>query len=105
MKKGRITTKIKPPRDLEPTTQFKKDLKRELKGRHRKTLKADLETVLDYLRNDSPLPENFFDHPLKGDWQDFRDCHIKPDLVLIYQKIGDSILSLTRLGSHAKLFG
>jgi mRNA interferase YafQ len=40
---------------------------------------------------------------LTGDWKDHRDCHIKPDLVLIYRKPEDSVLHLVRLGSHAEL--
>ncbi|MDR1990048.1 MAG: type II toxin-antitoxin system YafQ family toxin [Acidobacteriaceae bacterium] len=40
---------------------------------------------------------------LTGDWKDHRDCHVKPDLVLIYQKIGADTLRLVRPGSHAEL--
>ncbi|WP_243405510.1 type II toxin-antitoxin system YafQ family toxin [Solimicrobium silvestre] len=43
------------------------------------------------------------DHPLTGEWKDHRDCHIKPDLVLIYQKTDDSIMRLVRIGSHSEL--
>jgi len=45
------------------------------------------------------------DHALAGQWKDFRDCHIRPDLVLIYARFGDKLLSLARLGSHSELFG
>ena len=55
------------------------------------------------LANDEPLPERFCDHALSGDWVDHRDCHIKPDLVLIYRKPDDKILQLVRLGSHSEL--
>jgi len=43
------------------------------------------------------------DHAMTGDWKDHRDCHIKPDLVLIYQKPNADTLRLVRLGSHAEL--
>ena len=43
------------------------------------------------------------DHPLSGTWADHRDCHVKPDLVLLYQKPDAKTLLLVRLGSHAKL--
>ena len=43
------------------------------------------------------------DHALSGEWGDHRDCHVKPDLVLIYQKSGADTLRLVRLGSHAEL--
>jgi mRNA interferase YafQ len=44
-----------------------------------------------------------FDHPLSGEWSDHRDCHIRPDLVLIYRKPDDDSLELVRLGSHSEL--
>ncbi|RXL71801.1 type II toxin-antitoxin system YafQ family toxin, partial [Citrobacter sp. AAK_AS5] len=40
---------------------------------------------------------------LSGDWSDHRDCHIKPDLVLIYRKPDPETLQLVRIGSHAEL--
>jgi mRNA interferase YafQ len=49
------------------------------------------------------LELRYRDHPLTGDWQDYRDCHIKPDLVLIYQKPDGDTLRLVRLGSHSEL--
>ena len=55
------------------------------------------------LANDEPLPERYHDHPLVGEWKDHRDCHIKPDLVLIYRKTGENTLDLVRLGSHSEL--
>ena len=104
MSKGKVSTKAKLAREIIFTNKFQKDYKRELKGQHGKTLKADLGTVFGYLIKDAPLPLKYRDHALTGKWQDFRDCHIKPDLVHNYQKIGDSILSLARLGSHSELF-
>ena len=56
------------------------------------------------LQADEPLPERFRDHSLSGDWVDHRDCHLKPDLVLIYRMLGAATLQLVRLGSHAELF-
>ena len=44
-----------------------------------------------------------YDHALSGEWGDHRDCHVKPDLVLIYQKSGADTLRLVRFGSHAEL--
>jgi mRNA interferase YafQ len=55
------------------------------------------------LANDLPLESRCRDHPLTGDWKDHRDCHIKPDLVLIYQKPDATTLRLVRLGSHSEL--
>jgi len=48
-------------------------------------------------------PPSHRDHAMTGNWQDHRDLHIKPDLVLIYQKPDADTLRLVRLGSHAEL--
>ena len=90
-------------RTIERTNQFKKDYKRELKGQHRRTISKDLEDVLMLLVQDKTLPNKYKDHALSGNWRDFRDCHIKPDLVLIYSKPDKEVLSLVRLGSHSEL--
>jgi mRNA interferase YafQ len=55
------------------------------------------------LARDQALEPRHRDHALTGDWADHRDCHIKPDLVLIYRKTGDDVLPLVRLGSHSEL--
>ena len=90
-------------RTIDRTNQFKRDYKRELKGQHRATLEGDLVEVLKLLASDLPLAERCHDHALTGEWKSFRDCHIKPDLVLIYQKPDNKILQLVRIGSHSEL--
>ena len=55
------------------------------------------------MTGDQPLEPRYRDHALSGDWKDHRDCHLKPDLVLIYRKPDDEVLQLVRLGSHSKL--
>ncbi|OYV37396.1 MAG: YafQ family addiction module toxin [Rhodospirillales bacterium 20-64-7] len=90
-------------RTIEWTVQFKRDFKRECKGKHRATLDVDLFPIIDLLANDQPLEVRLRDHALTGEWKDHRDCHIKPDLVLIYQKQDTDILRLVRLGSHSEL--
>ncbi len=90
-------------RKIERTSQFKRDYRRELKGRHRISMDAALVPVLVALANDQPLEPRFHDHALTGEWKDFRDCHVKPDLVLIYQKHESDTLRLIRLGSHSEL--
>ena len=67
-------------RKIERTGQFKRDYKREAKGRHRVTLDADLVPVLVALANDQLLEPRHRDHALTGNWKDHRDCHVKPDL-------------------------
>lgn len=66
-------------------------------------LDGELKAVLAVLIDDAPLELRHRDHALTGNWQDHRDCHVKPDLVLIYQKPDASTLRLVRLGSHAEL--
>jgi mRNA interferase YafQ len=90
-------------RRIEYTTRFKKDYRREKSGQHARVLDAKLKAVLDVLIQDEALPRNNFDHALTGNWADHRDCHIRPDLVLIYRKIDDDVLQLVRLGSHSEL--
>jgi len=90
-------------RGIDRTGQFKRDFKRESKRRHRASLAGDLMAALKLLADDEALPERYHDHPLSGDWADHRDCHIKPDLVLIYRKPDEETLQLVRLGSHSEL--
>ena len=92
-------------RTIERSTAFKRDYKREYKGRHRATLDADLMLVLTALSDDKRLEPSYRDHDLGGVWVGYRDCHIKPDLVLIYRKPDGKTLQLARLGSHSALFG
>ena len=90
-------------RTIERTSRFKRDYRRESRGRHRTYLDAILAPVVEALANDRPLEGRHHDHALSGEWGDHRDCHVKPNLLLIYQKSGDDILRLVRLGSHAEL--
>ena len=62
-------------------------------------------TVIERLANDEILEPKYRDHPLKGELEGFRDCHVKPDLVLIYTKDKDAlILTAFRINSHSELF-
>lgn len=90
-------------RKIDRTSQFKRDYKREAKGQHRATLDTDLMLVVKTLMSDLQLAERHRDHPLTGDWKDHRDCHVKPDLVLIYRKPDAATLQLVRIGSHSEL--
>ncbi len=90
-------------RTIERTGQFKRDYKRMARGRHRATLDGDLVPVLVALANNQPLETRHRDHALTGDWKHYRDCHVKPDLVLIYEKPDADTLRLVRLGSHSEL--
>ena len=91
-------------REIKYTSQFKRDYKRENKsGSHKNVLDRDLLRLVKLLASNKALPRKYCDHSLGGNWKDYRDCHIKPDLILIYRKTDDNFLELVRLGSHAKL--
>ena len=80
--------------------QFRKDVKRaENRGKDLNKLKQVLVLLLD----GEILPERLRDHPLRGNWNGYRDLHIEPDWLLIYRIAGDE-LHLARTGSHADLF-
>jgi len=92
-------------RTIERSSAFKRDYKREAKGKHRATLDESLKQVVAALATDQPLEARYRDHDLSGNWSGYRECHIKPDLLLIYSKPDPDTLRLVRLGSHSELFG
>lgn len=91
-------------RKIDRTTRFKKDYKRESKGKYKAFLDEELQAVLIALVNDLPLDPRFRDHDLSNNWSGYRECHLKPDLLLIYRKHDIDVLKLARLGSHSELF-
>ena len=95
-------------RTIDRSSAFKRDYKREAKGQHRTTLDDDVLAVVVTLASDQTLQPHQRDHDLSGNWVGYRECHIKPDLLLIYRKLDTeegSFLRLARLGSHSELFG
>lgn len=83
-------------------TMFKKDFKR-IKKRGYDI--SRLEKIVGLLANEVPLPEQFKDHNLSGNYNGFRECHIAPDWLLIYQvNNNELVLILSRTGSHSDLF-
>jgi mRNA interferase YafQ len=90
-------------RTIKYTNRFKRDYRRERSGVLGKKLDGLLMEAVNLLAADKPLPQRYVDHPLAGEWKDHRDCHIRPDLVLIYRKPEPESLELVRLGSHSEL--
>ena len=85
------------------TNRMKRDVKL-MKKRH-KDMKLLID-ILDKLSKGEILPDKNKDHQLKGEWKEFRECHIEPDWLLIYKIEEDElILYATATGSHADLFG
>ena len=85
---------------LRLSTAFKKDLKRITRRKCDRTL---LEAVVEALRRAEVLSGARRDHPLKGEWKDWRECHIQSDWLLIYKTTETEVL-LARTGAHADLF-
>ena len=82
------------------SSQFKRDVKRlQKRGKDMTKLKVLLELLIEQ----APLPESYQDHPLRGNWNGYRDSHIEPDWLLIYRVEGNEI-HLARTGSHSDLF-
>lgn len=93
-------------RTIEHASAFKRDYKRvKATPRHSKDVDSLVYAIVALLLVDQALPEHHRDHALSGDWDGYRECHAKPDLLLIYRKSDENTLRLARLGSHSALFG
>ena len=86
-------------RTVVPTNQFKRDIKKQ----SIELITPQWIEVMNCLINDLPLPVRFCNHALTGDKKHLMDCHVKPDLVLLYEYQADTDLILHRLGSHSEL--
>ncbi len=93
---------MKPPLEIKATGRYKRDLKRAIKrGLDEEKMKA----VIKMLVNRQPLPKELLDHPLSGNWNDFRECHVQNDWLLIYAiRESTLILVLAATGTHSDLF-
>ena len=91
-------------REVEYTAQFQRDFKREGKSPRGKVIHKKLEEAVELLCTDEPLPLRLRDHALIGSYAGMRECHLRPDLLLIYFKAGAHALVLVRMGSHSELF-
>ena len=94
------------PRRSGHTKQFARDWKR-LERSGRFPMEELLHVMQLLIENRGPLPPEYLDHPLKGEWHDFRDCHIRGDWILIYRidetRQGAEVI-FVRTGTHADLF-
>ena len=88
--------------EIVSSNRFKRDLKVALKRGYRISL---LEDVVNRLARQEPLEERYRDHLLSGDYDGFRECHITPDWLLVYQvRENELVLFLSRTGTHSDLF-
>jgi len=72
-----------------------------------RSAKYDMRKLKDVMMliiaNSGPLPPEYLDHPLKGEWSDHRDCHIGGDFLLIY-RVDENAVVFVRTGTHSELF-
>jgi mRNA interferase YafQ len=91
-------------RRIERTSAFRRDFKREKRSGLGSELDSLVAEIVSLLVEDKPLPAKNRDHVLTGNWRDHRECHLRPDLLLIYRKLDADVLQLVRMGSHSELF-
>lgn len=88
--------------NLKLVAKFKKDFK---KYRHNKVLIKEFEEVINLIQTKTPLPQKYSDHFLLGTYKGMRECHIKPDILLVYWISEETqTLYLERINSHSELF-
>ena len=88
-------------RKLVPSNAFKLDMKKQSLELF---VSEEWLEITHSLSHGFTMKEKYHDHDLKGEWKGFRECHIQPDLLLIYA-INNNKVELSRIGSHAALFG
>lgn len=91
-------------RTIEWNSAFKRDYKRVKATPRHKDIETLLAGIADRPVDDMPLPEKQRDHQLGGNWKAHRECHLKPDLLLINQLPDETTLRFIRMGSHSELF-
>ena len=85
------------------TIEVSKQFKRDAKKHYLSLLTPEWGEVLNCLTSNAFIPEKYKDHALTGNYKGYRDCHVKPDLVLIY-RTDENVVELVRLNSHSEVF-
>lgn len=91
------------PRRFDYSKKFGKDWEK-LTHSGKQDMQRLKEVMLLLMANDEPLPAEWLDHELQGQWADHRECHVKGDLLLIYKLEADRVI-FVRTGTHSELFG
>ncbi len=86
---------------IEQSKSFKKSYK---KYKRDKKFLDELFLILDMLQYRKQLPLKYRDHELKGKFTGMRECHIRPDDLLLYFVVENEVLKLVDIGSHSKIF-
>ncbi len=85
--------------------QFEQSFKKLQYSGTKNSIKKEIATVIDILIAGKLFPEKYKDHKLIGEFKDYRECHARPDLLLIYQILDDElVLVLINIGSHSELY-
>ncbi|MDG2961691.1 type II toxin-antitoxin system YafQ family toxin [Exercitatus varius] len=96
--------RAKLPFEMYLAKTFQKDWER-LNRSGRYDMNALKRVMLLLVANDEPLPAEYLDHPLTGDYTDFKECHIGGDFLLIYTvDTKQNKIVFTRIGTHSELF-
>ncbi|MDI9348468.1 MAG: type II toxin-antitoxin system YafQ family toxin [Candidatus Symbiobacter sp.] len=90
-------------REIVWKSAFKDDYKREKRGKYRHDIDQLMAEFFGHIFSGLPLPQRYNDHKLAGKWVGFRECHLKPNLLVTYRKPSHNVLELYRLGSHSEL--
>lgn len=91
-------------RTIERTSAFRRDYKRAKANSRHRDVEILLAEIVGLLAEDRPLPVKHREHMLGDNWKEYRECHLKPDLLLIYKRPDPETLWLVRMGSHSELF-
>jgi len=91
-------------RRIKESSQFRRDYRRVRATPRHSDIEVLLAEIVERLASDLPLSAKHHDHLLGGNWKSHRECHLKPDLLLIYKLPDDETLRLVRMGSHSELF-
>jgi mRNA interferase YafQ len=90
-------------RKIEYSSAFKKDYKQAKRSKYKSSIDQRFGIVLSTVISNTPLEPKYKDHVLIGNWLGYRECHIYPDLLLIYSESGNSI-KLARINTHSNIF-
>ena len=88
-------------RVIKTSSKFRKELK---KIANRTSVISEVNKVIGLLASGQPIPKDYKDHALTGNWAGFRDLHVAWDVVLIYSYLDDGSVQLERIGSHSNIF-
>ena len=105
-KKSSAEKRANLPRDSKKTSDFTKNWRRlSRSGKH--DMNGVKEAMLLLIANDASLPAEWRDHKLKGEYDGMRECHIKGDLLLVYQVYDDEdggLITFLDVGTHSEIF-